>query len=130
MAIGEFSDLSRLSPKRLRSYAAAGLLVPAAVDAESGYRYYAPGQLREARVIDALRRANVPLVDIRKLLRDPSPEGLETWARQVEVDEAERHEALREARELLEVELGWMGSGAVDDARKEPRNDLDHGVTY
>jgi protein phosphatase len=54
MPIGEFSDLSGLSPKRLRSYAAAGLLVPAAVDTDSGYRYYAPGQAREAQVIDAL----------------------------------------------------------------------------
>jgi PPM family protein phosphatase len=41
LAIGEFSARSGLSAKVLRSYAAAGLLVPAAVDAWSGYRYYA-----------------------------------------------------------------------------------------
>jgi protein phosphatase len=119
MSIGEFADLSGLSPKRLRSYAAAGLLVPAAVDAESGYRYYAPGQLREARVIDALRRADVPLADIGTHLRDPSSERLDEWARQVEVDKAERDQALRHARELLDVDVRAVRAGAVGDARKE-----------
>src|ERR1700730_18603305 len=38
MPIGEFSGRSGLSAKRLRSYAAGGLLVPAAVDSASGYR--------------------------------------------------------------------------------------------
>src|SRR5436190_2039630 len=61
MSIGEFSARSGLSPNRLRSYAAAGVLVPAAVDSASGYRYYSPGQLHEAKVIDALRVAGMPL---------------------------------------------------------------------
>jgi DNA-binding transcriptional MerR regulator len=39
MSIGEFSELSGLSPKRLRSYAASGVLTPAGVDPDSGYRY-------------------------------------------------------------------------------------------
>jgi len=70
MPIGEFSARSGLSPKRLRSYAAGGLLVPAAVDSASGYRYYSPGQLREAQLIDALREAGMPLADIGSLLRE------------------------------------------------------------
>ena len=35
LSIGDFSHRSGLSPKRLRSYAAAGLLVPASVDSSS-----------------------------------------------------------------------------------------------
>ena len=42
LPIGDFSERSGLSPKRLRSYATAGLLVPSAVDSASGYRYYSP----------------------------------------------------------------------------------------
>jgi DNA-binding transcriptional MerR regulator len=57
MPIGEFSLRSGLSAKRLRSYAAGGLLLPAAVDSASGYRYYSPSQLRDASLIDALREA-------------------------------------------------------------------------
>ena len=70
MAIGEFSERSGLSAKRLRTYAAEGLLAPAAVDPTSGYRYYSPGQLADARVIDALRQANVALADIRAFIGD------------------------------------------------------------
>lgn len=108
MPIGEFAERSGLSPKRLRSYAAAGVLVPAAVDSGSGYRYYAPGQLRDALVIDALRDAGVPLADIKSLLGDPSLEVLDAWARQVEADAVQRVEALQLARRLL----------AVDDERE------------
>jgi serine/threonine protein phosphatase PrpC len=99
--IGEFSARSGLSPKRLRGYAADGLLVPAAVDAASGYRYYAPGQLREAALIDALRRAGLPLAEIRGLLTDPTGERLDGWAERLESDAAARRQALGQARRLL-----------------------------
>jgi serine/threonine protein phosphatase PrpC len=111
--IGEFSARSGLSPKRLRSYAAGGLLVPAAVDAASGYRYYSPGQLREAELIDALRGAGMPLADIRALLRRPSGEQLDTWARRLENDAEQRQTALALARRLLA--LGASSATAVDD---------------
>jgi protein phosphatase len=101
MPIGEFSDRSGLSAKRLRTYAAEGLLAPAAVDPGSGYRYYSPGQLADARVIDALRQAGVPLADIRAFRRRPSRELLDAWARQLETDANHRLGALALARHLL-----------------------------
>jgi protein phosphatase len=115
MPIGEFSERSGLSPKRLRSYAAGGLLVPAAVDSASGYRYYSPGQLREAKLIDALREAGMPLAEIGSLLLDPSTEQLDAWARQVEIDAAQRQDALDLARGLLAIEVTSFRS--IDDER-------------
>src|SRR4051812_22004547 len=115
MPIGEFSERSGLSPKRLRSYAAAGLLVPAATDAASGYRYYSPGQLREARLIDALRDAGMPLADVVTFLREPSSEHLDAWVRRVENDAAQRQGALDLARRLLPVEA--TESTSVHDER-------------
>ncbi|MGH9018749.1 MAG: MerR family transcriptional regulator [Acidimicrobiales bacterium] len=106
MPIGEFSERSGLSAKRLnlRTYAAEGLLVPAAVDPASGYRYYSPGQLHEAEVIDTLRQAGVPLADIRMILRQPSGDYLDAWARRLQVDAVHREEALDRAKRLLAVE--------------------------
>jgi serine/threonine protein phosphatase PrpC len=104
MPIGEFSERSGLSPKRLRSYAAGGLLVPAAVDSASGYRYYAPGQLREAKLIDALRAAGMPLADVAALLREPTCDQLDAWAMRVEIDAAHRKQALDLARRLLAID--------------------------
>ena len=104
MPIGEFAERSGLSRKRLRSYAVGGLLVPEAVDSATGYRYYSPGQLGDARLIDTLREAGVPLADIAAMLRDRSGEQLDAWARRVDVDAAYRHEALAAARRLLAID--------------------------
>ena len=40
MPIGPFAAASRLSPRALRLYDENGLLAPARVDPDSGYRYY------------------------------------------------------------------------------------------
>lgn len=118
MPIGEFSERSGLSAKRLRSYAAGGLLVPVAVDSATGYRYYSPGQLRDAHLIDALREAGVPLADIASLLRDPSAAHLDAWATRVEMDAAHRHEALDLARRLLDVDAASFRSAQDEKTRK------------
>ncbi|KAF2781552.1 DNA polymerase III beta chain [Streptomyces sp. OM5714] len=59
---------SGLGVSALRFYDRAGVLVPARVDPASGYRWYAPEQLDEARVLARLRRAGMPLADIRLAL--------------------------------------------------------------
>jgi DNA-binding transcriptional MerR regulator len=68
MSIGEFARDSRLSAKALRLYDELGLLPPARVDEESGYRFYEPGQLKQARLIAALRQLQVPLAEIKAIL--------------------------------------------------------------
>jgi DNA-binding transcriptional MerR regulator len=68
MSIGEFARESRLSPKALRLYDELGLLVPARVDASSGYRFYEEGQLDAARLVASLRQLEVPLAEIRVIL--------------------------------------------------------------
>jgi DNA-binding transcriptional MerR regulator len=68
MGIGEFARLSRLSPKALRLYDELGLLPPARVDLDSGYRWYAAGQLDQARLVASLRQIGVPLAQITVIL--------------------------------------------------------------
>jgi serine/threonine protein phosphatase PrpC/DNA-binding transcriptional MerR regulator len=101
LAIGEFSARSELSAKVLRSYAAAGLLVPAAVDPWSGYRYYAPSQLAEARLILLLRQAGVPLSQIAAFLQDPDPDQLRRWGHDLDLEVCTRRRALGDAAALL-----------------------------
>jgi len=68
MSIGEFGRLSRLSAKALRLYDELGLLPPAQVDPDSGYRWYAAGQLDNARLVASLRQIGVSLAQIRLIL--------------------------------------------------------------
>jgi PPM family protein phosphatase len=101
MPIGEFSERSGLSLKRLRTYATEGLLVPAAVDPASGYRYYSSDQLAAASLIDTLRQAAVPLAEIRSFLSKPCEEQLETWTEQLKAEALNRRAALECARRLV-----------------------------
>jgi hypothetical protein len=62
LSIGEFARRSRLSLKALRLSDEMGWLLPARVDAGSGYRYYEVGQLERARLVAALRQLEVPFL--------------------------------------------------------------------
>ena len=97
LPIGEFAARSGLSARMLRSYAAAGLLVPAAVDGRSGYRYYAPGQLRLAQLIVLLRQARVPLSEIADFIRHPDPGTLRRWEGELDLEARNRRQALAQA---------------------------------
>jgi PPM family protein phosphatase len=61
LTIGAFARAAGLSTKALRLYDELGLLRPAAVDRDSGYRFYQPTQLEQARLIAWLRRIGMPL---------------------------------------------------------------------
>ncbi len=71
---GEFSRRSRLSPKALRLYEQQGLLVPDEVDPASHYRRYRTGRLADARLILWLRRLDMPLADVARVLAVPAAE--------------------------------------------------------
>jgi DNA-binding transcriptional MerR regulator len=68
LSIGAFARRSRLSLKALRLYDELGLLPPAQVDPETGYRYYAATQIDRARLIGLLRRLDMPLARIGRVL--------------------------------------------------------------
>jgi DNA-binding transcriptional MerR regulator len=68
MPIGGFARLCRLSVKQLRHYDDLGLLRPAQVDPDSGYRYYRADQARDALSIGLLRSLDVPLPAIGQVL--------------------------------------------------------------
>jgi len=68
LTISQFGRLSQLSRKALRLYDDRGLLPPAHVDPDSGYRYYARRQLATARRVRLLRLMQAPLEAIEDVL--------------------------------------------------------------
>jgi DNA-binding transcriptional MerR regulator len=68
--IGDFSRLGRVSVVTLRHYDELGLLKPARIDAETGYRYYALEQLPRLHRILALKELNFSLEQVAQLLCD------------------------------------------------------------
>ncbi|GAA0541540.1 MerR family DNA-binding transcriptional regulator [Paractinoplanes ferrugineus] len=70
--IGEMARASGLSVSALRFYDGAGVLVPAEVDAATGYRRYSAEQLRAARLIAGLRRVGMPVAEIALAVQELS----------------------------------------------------------
>jgi len=110
MSIGRFSRLTGLTVKALRHYDEVGLLRPAAVDAETGYRSYGAEQVRRAETIRMLRRLELPLDDVRELLETADPQ----LVRCVLVDH-QRRTAIRSA----ELKIVLQGLQPLIDG-KEP----------
>lgn len=68
LKIGDFSKLSRVSIRMLRHYDEIGLLRPAQIDPESGYRYYNENQLPIVGRITALKDMGFGLAAIGEML--------------------------------------------------------------
>ncbi|WP_151084151.1 MerR family transcriptional regulator [Nocardioides cynanchi] len=89
MTIGDFAREAGLTPKALRLYDEMGLIVPADVDAVSGYRYYGDDQLERARLVSRLRLVGMPLARIHRvadLPRESAAAEVASYWRQVEAD--------------------------------------------
>ncbi len=105
--IGAMARASGLSVSALRFYDGAGVLVPAVVDARSGYRYYTPDQLGPARLVAGLRRVGMPLAGIREVLdRRADPAAVDALLaghlRRLERGLADARRELSSIRSLLE----------------------------
>jgi len=110
--IGEVARLSGLTVSALRFYDAAGVLVPAAVEA-SGYRRYTDEQVRAARLIAGLRRVGMPVAEIAAAVRDLSDpdavrERLDRHRRRLEDGLADAQRELLRIHTLLDLEENLM----------------------
>jgi DNA-binding transcriptional MerR regulator len=74
LTIGEFARRSGLSIRALRLYDRIGLLRPAEVVLDTGYRRYAASQLYAGRLVALLRRLDMPLTEIAEIVGAPGPE--------------------------------------------------------
>ena len=123
LSSGEFSRRSRLSPKALRLYEQQGLLVPDEVDAANHYRRYRAERLADARLIVWLRRLDMPLADVARVLATPAAEraGLVTayWDAAEAKFAAQRYLAAH-VRDLVSGNEGGYGMTATVHTREIP----------
>jgi DNA-binding transcriptional MerR regulator len=69
-SIGEFSKITGLTVKTLRFYHEKGILPPAHVEQETGYRYYDSRQIDKARIVTQLRSLEFSLDQIGSMLEN------------------------------------------------------------
>lgn len=73
LTIGRFARLAGLTVRAVRHYCELGLLQPAFVDPETGYRYFTVDQVADAAAIRRLRLLELALDDIREILAADDP---------------------------------------------------------
>lgn len=99
--IGEFSKICMVSVKALRHWDAEGVLKPASIDADTGYRYYAIDQIAEVNRILAMRAMGLGLPQIKSLLRDhPSADDLRAM---LALKRAQLEQEIDEAASMLRM---------------------------
>jgi DNA-binding transcriptional MerR regulator len=109
LTIGEFARRAQLSVKALRLYERLGVLVPDHVDVHSGYRRYHERQLAVARLVAMLRRLDMPLAEVGRVLAADGPAGADLVRQYWDAVER-RVAAQRELAEHLRARL----SGGTD----------------
>jgi DNA-binding transcriptional MerR regulator len=114
--IGRFAQLAGFTVRALRYYEAQGLLLPARVDRESGYRYYRPEQLPDALRVRLLRALEMPLAEVAEVMRAPeSAEALE----KVRAHRTRVAARLADVEKLLERVDEWL-DGAPQELEPPP----------
>jgi DNA-binding transcriptional MerR regulator len=101
-SIGEFSKLTHMTVKTLRFYHDEGLLIPAFVDPDTGYRYYDQRHLETARAITYLRSLEFSLKDIKELLHHQGDDDLLNTLERQQSAVKERIKQLRKVAHSIE----------------------------
>ncbi|KHL96185.1 hypothetical protein QW71_08130 [Paenibacillus sp. IHB B 3415] len=116
--IGAFAKQSGLTVKTLRHYDELGLLKPARVDEESGYRFYSAEQLLTTRRIAGFKEQGLTLEMMRPLLTGPT--SLTQAERSLLEKRKELERQIQEAQQqLAEVDERLLRIGRQADAAEE-----------
>src|SRR5882762_5388827 len=125
LAIGDFSRATHLTVKTLRHYHEKGLLEPAHIDPQTGYRRYTTEQIPVAQIIRRFRDLDMPLNEIRSVLSAPDVQArndlIAAHLKRLESDLARTQTAVASLRNLLEhptpaVEIGRRKADRVTAA--------------
>lgn len=118
LSISEFSEMCCLSAQTLRFYHAEGLLVPAGVDEQTGYRSYTFDQVEQAMLITVLRGTGMSVKLVRRALDEPG-----AAAAMVE----DHHSEVRRQRQLQDE--AFSDAREFFDSSPQPRRRSVPGVT-
>jgi DNA-binding transcriptional MerR regulator len=106
LTVGDFSRITHLSVKTLRHYHQVGLLEPATVNPDTGYRYYSDGQIPTAQVIRRLRDLEMPVAEVKAVLSAPDAPArnslIAAHLDRLEAELAQTRAAVDSLRNLLE----------------------------
>ena len=106
--IGEVSKLFHISVSSLRHYENIGLLTPAFISPESGYRYYGTEQFEILNTIRYLRVLDMPLSEIEDFLKNKDIDRIEEKLRQQKQAVLKKQQELKRIEQKIDHRLNWL----------------------
>ena len=106
--IGEVSKLFHISVSSLRRYETIGLLTPAYISPDSGYRYYGPEQFEVLNTIRYLRALDMPLPEIADFLQNRDIDRIEEKLQQQKQAVLQKQQALKRMEQKIDHRLRWL----------------------
>lgn len=106
--IGEVSKLFHISVSSLRHYENIGLLTPAYISPESGYRYYGTEQFEILNTIRYLRVLDMPLSEIEDFLKNKDIDRIEEKLRQQKQAVLKKQQELKRIEQKIDHRLNWL----------------------
>ena len=120
LAIGDFAKATHLTVKTLRHYHETGLLEPAEIDPQTGYRRYTTAQIATAQIIRRFRDLEMPLSEIQAVICAPDihtrNELIAAHLQRLESNLERTQSAVASLRELLQ---GPAPTAQIDHRRVE-----------
>jgi DNA-binding transcriptional MerR regulator len=101
LTISAFARQVGLTPSALRFYDDCGLLRPASVDEQNGYRYYSPSQEARAALLRDLREIDLPLAEVRVVLDEGASLGVAVIQSHLKTVEGKAEAARRATARIL-----------------------------
>jgi len=123
LQIKEFAALVSVSVRTLHYYDEIGLLAPASVDAQSGYRYYDDASLARMQEILFYRELDFPLKEIAALLASPNYDKTQALAAQKELLILKRDRLDQLIAAIDSAEKGVIDMNAFDNSAFEAKRD-------
>lgn len=123
LQIKEFAALVGVSVRTLHYYDEIGLLAPASVDTQSGYRYYDDASLARMQEILFYRELDFPLKEIAALLASPNYDKTQALAAQKELLILKRDRLDQLIAAIDSAEKGVIDMNAFDNSAFEAKRD-------
>lgn len=106
--IGDVSKMFHISVSSLRHYEKIGLLIPAYVSADSGYRYYGLEQFEVLNTIRYLRALDMPLQEIGDFLQNREVDRMEEKLRRQKKLVRQKQRELRRIEKKIDHRLSRL----------------------
>jgi DNA-binding transcriptional MerR regulator len=135
MQIKEFAEMTGVSVRTLHYYDQIGLLRPARVDKDSGYRYYDDASLLRMQQILFYRELDFPLKDICRILSSPDYDSKQALAEQRQLlclkkQRLERLIAAIDDHVKGEINMHAFDNREFDQYREEVKEKWGHTQAY